>query len=89
MKNKIPVTLFVESPEIANDLYLLAKQAGIEAIKSESEVNKATDITSAHKIVMMKAAALEENLNKPKESKQTEENVKNEFLELIKTRNGV
>ena len=80
-------------PDIANELYLLAKQAGIEAIKPEhepeSEVKKSNDITSSHKIVMLKAAALEEKDNKPKESKQQEENVKDEFLELIKTRNGV
>lgn len=76
-------------PDIANELYLLAKQAGIEAIKPENEVNKASKTTSAHKIMLMKAETLEENHNKNKESKQTEENVKNEFLELIKTRNGV
>lgn len=64
MNNKIPVTLFVDSPEIANDLFILAKQAGIEAIKPESEVNKATDITSAHKIMLMKAKTLEADISK-------------------------
>lgn len=64
MNNKIPITLFVDSPEIANDLYLLAKQAGIETIKPESEVNKATDITSAHKIMLMKAKTLEADISK-------------------------
>lgn len=64
MNNKIPVTLFVDSPEIANDLFILAKQAGIEAIKPESEVNKETDITSAHKIMLMKAKTLEADISK-------------------------
>ena len=88
MNNKIPITMFCD-PDIANELYLLAKQAGIETSTPENEVNKSTDIASVHKIVMLKAAALEEKLNKPKENKQTEENVKHEFLKLIKTRNGV
>lgn len=64
MNNKIPVTLFVDSPEIANDLFILAKQAGIEAIKPESDVNKSTDITSAHKIMLMKAKTLEADISK-------------------------
>lgn len=92
MNNKIPITMFCD-PDVANELYLLAKQAGIETIKpepkTESDVNKSNDITFAHKFVMLKASALEEKHNKPKESKQTEDNVKNEFLKLIKTRNGV
>jgi len=69
MNNKIPITLFVNSPEIANDLYLLAKQAGVEAINSESELNKSNNITSAHKIMLMKAKALEgTNISKSKNS---------------------
>ncbi|WP_159377471.1 hypothetical protein [Pantoea dispersa] len=67
MNNKIPVTMFCD-PDVANELYLLAKQAGIETIKPEpkpeSEVNKSNDITSAHKIMLMKAKTLEADISK-------------------------
>lgn len=61
MNNKIPITMFCD-PDIANELYLLAKQAGIKT--SKSEVNKSTDITSAHKIMLMKANTLEADISK-------------------------
>lgn len=70
MNNKVPVTLFVDSPELANEIYLLAKQAGIEAIKPGNEENKATDITSAHKVMLMKAEKLSDhNVEIPKKTK--------------------